>query len=207
MRYLDETFPGLPLNPPLFYRWPVGLRFDLGGRASTADERDEVLNRATTLFKAAFSEDDSCIVVAQDWSEDHRSPGLSHAPALFEFSRGNAIGLHRPEGQVEAPDPEEPEIGLCTLTWVEQPVRHSCDTSWFLRPSQMPIMHGIRPLAAACIGSIDQATSFCTCTTIAELISSVEPQIRWADSIGISTPGFSITIALGLIRRFLPRDD
>jgi hypothetical protein len=123
MHYLGETFPGLILNPPLFYRWPVGLRFDLGGRATTPDEVDYVVKRATALFNAAFNADDMCIVVAQDWPEENRHPWLADVLPLFAFARGNGVGLEAPDGQIVAQDVEEPEIGPHTLTWVEQPAR------------------------------------------------------------------------------------
>ena len=54
IEYLGENFPGLFLHAPLFYRWPVGLRFDLGGRATTPKETDLVVERATALYEASF---------------------------------------------------------------------------------------------------------------------------------------------------------
>lgn len=121
--YLNEAFPGLILNPPLFYRWPVGLRFDLGGSVSTQDEMDFVLTRANALFNAVFGADDMCIVVAQDWLPENRSPWLEHVPPLFAFSESAGVGLQKPNGQLEIPDADEPELGSYTLTWVEQPAR------------------------------------------------------------------------------------
>lgn len=116
-QYLRDLFPGLVLNPPLFYRWPVGLRFDLGGRAANAEEVDCVVGRATTLFEAVFDTDDTCIVVAQDWP-DH--PGF---PPLFVFAQSNAVGLEMPQDQLELLDQEEPEVGPYTLTWAVQQAR------------------------------------------------------------------------------------
>lgn len=123
MRYLGETFPGLSLNAPLFYRWPIGLRFDLGGRATATAEADHVRERATALFNRVFSPSDMCIVVAQDWPEENRHPWLAAVLPLFDFAQGNGVGLEAPHGQLEAQDEEEPEVGPHTLTWVEQPVR------------------------------------------------------------------------------------
>ncbi|WP_452233326.1 DUF3885 domain-containing protein [Kroppenstedtia sanguinis] len=28
--YLNTHFPSLPLRPPLFYNWKIGIRFELG---------------------------------------------------------------------------------------------------------------------------------------------------------------------------------
>lgn len=118
--YLSENFPGLILNAPLFYRWPIGLRFDLGGRATAPQEVEEVMRRSTALFEAVFSLEDSCIVVSQDWPCDDK---VSHLSALFDFSRNYSARLERPQGCVEVQEAEEPEIGPHTLTWVEQPAR------------------------------------------------------------------------------------
>jgi hypothetical protein len=28
--FINENFPNLPLRPPLFYNWEIGIRFELG---------------------------------------------------------------------------------------------------------------------------------------------------------------------------------
>jgi hypothetical protein len=121
--YLGENFPGLTLDAPLFYRWPVGLRFDLGGRACTPEETDVVVKRATTLFEAVFTLEDSCIVVAQDWPRDDRWAALAHLSPLFRFASNLSVGLDDPGGRVEVQESEEPELGPHTLSWVDQPPR------------------------------------------------------------------------------------
>jgi hypothetical protein len=119
--YLGANFPRLFLHPPLFYRRPVGLRFDLGGRATTPQDKDVVLDRATALYEASFAGENTSIVVAQDWRGNEPPPiGLS---PLFVFSESHAVGLQRPDGQVEVADPEELEAAPQTLTWVRQPAR------------------------------------------------------------------------------------
>jgi hypothetical protein len=40
---LNQYFSGLHLNGGLFYRWPFGIRFDLGGRALTPEDTDEIV--------------------------------------------------------------------------------------------------------------------------------------------------------------------
>ena len=65
--YLGANFPRLFLHLPLFYRWPVSLRFDLGGRATTPQDTDVVVDRATALYEASFAGENTSIVVAQDW--------------------------------------------------------------------------------------------------------------------------------------------
>src|SRR5258708_23781558 len=121
IRYRGDNLPGLSLDAFLFYRWPVGLRFDLGGRACTPEETDEVLKRATALFEAVFTPRDSCIVVAQDWPSDNNGwSGLAHLSPLFAFASSLSVGLNTPRERVEVKELEEPEIGSHTLTWVEQ---------------------------------------------------------------------------------------
>jgi hypothetical protein len=43
VRYLAQQFPNLQLGGALFYSWPIGMRFDLGGRAQTPEETDFVI--------------------------------------------------------------------------------------------------------------------------------------------------------------------
>jgi hypothetical protein len=68
MEYLNERFPALTLDAGLFYRWPVGIRFDLGGRPDPSSQvMSGVLDRATVLYEALFEADDKCVVIGQDW--------------------------------------------------------------------------------------------------------------------------------------------
>jgi hypothetical protein len=124
VHYLNQEFPGLHLDGGLFYRWPFGIRFDLGGRAKTRDGTDRVLSRATKLFEAAFDPKDSCVIVAQGWPGDDCPPiELSHLSSLFEFARRRPIGIGRPHGKVEWQDTGDLETGPSTLTWVTEPSR------------------------------------------------------------------------------------
>jgi hypothetical protein len=124
IEYLGENFPGLFLHAPLFYRWPVGLRFDLWGGATTPQETDLVVERATGLYEASFAGESTSIVVAQDWPRDEGADAeLPHLTPLFVFSDRVNVGLQKPDGQVEVADPEEPEAAPHTLTWVRQPAR------------------------------------------------------------------------------------
>jgi hypothetical protein len=124
IRYLGEHFPGLTLDAPLFYRWPVGLRFDLGGRACTPGEADGVVQRATGLFEAVFPPEDSCTVVAQDWTgDDSRWSGFAHLSPLFDFAESQLVGLAGSGARVEVQALEEPDVGPQTLTWVDQAAR------------------------------------------------------------------------------------
>ena len=59
--YLSEKFQSLTLGGGLFYRWPVGIRFELGP--------DAFRERAPKLYEVVFAPEDSCVVVSQDWPE------------------------------------------------------------------------------------------------------------------------------------------
>ena len=124
IKYLGENFPGLFLHAPLFYRWPVGLRFDLGGRATTPQDTDLVVERATALYEATFAGESTSIVVAQDWPrEEAGDAALPHLTPLFVFADRENVGLQKPNGQVEVVDPDEREAVPHTLTWLKQPAR------------------------------------------------------------------------------------
>jgi tetratricopeptide (TPR) repeat protein len=52
------------------------------------------------LFEAVFDPKDSCVIVAQDWPDDHHPPiGLTHP--LFKFAQLHLIGIGARQGKVE----------------------------------------------------------------------------------------------------------
>ncbi|UOQ55236.1 DUF3885 domain-containing protein [Hymenobacter cellulosivorans] len=81
--FIQQHFPGLFLSSGLFYRWPIGIRFDLQGEhpiylkpghpaysptvrlAYNEAYFREVNHRASTLFHAAFQPDDELVLVYQ----------------------------------------------------------------------------------------------------------------------------------------------
>jgi hypothetical protein len=68
-QFLQLHYPGLKLRAPLFYLWPVGLRFDLQADFSASDDAyfQEVAYRAALLFEEIFQPDDPVLVVHQLW--------------------------------------------------------------------------------------------------------------------------------------------
>lgn len=56
---------GPVLRKPVFYSWPIGIRFDLQSEYHTSDEAyfREVTRRADTLFQATFQPDDDVLIV------------------------------------------------------------------------------------------------------------------------------------------------
>lgn len=67
--FMQNNFPGLLLRAPLFYSWPIGIRFDLQNESSSSDDAyfREVVRRAGVLFQAVFQADDPVLVVHQQW--------------------------------------------------------------------------------------------------------------------------------------------
>ena len=66
---MQKNFSGLLLRAPLFYSWPIGIRFDLQNDSSTPDDAYfcEVARRAGVLFQAVFKADDPILIVHQQW--------------------------------------------------------------------------------------------------------------------------------------------
>ncbi len=122
--YFREHFPALVLGDALFYTWPIGIRFDLGGRALSAEEIAEVKRRATALFEAIFIPGDRCIVVSRDSSEDD-TPHHEQAPfwGLSDFAVHQAVGLRQPSGHGQIRGVDGAETSCHNLIWFEQSAR------------------------------------------------------------------------------------
>ncbi len=122
--YFREHFPALVLGDALFYTWPIGIRFDLGGRARSAEDFAKVQRRATALFEAIFIPGDACIVVSQDWPDgDTPNHGQTHLLMLSDFAVKQAVGLLQPSGHVRIQEVDGDETSSYTLTWFEQSAR------------------------------------------------------------------------------------
>jgi hypothetical protein len=93
MKYLNDHFPALNLDAGLFYRWPIGIRFDLSGQHDPSSQvPSEVLQRATALYEALFTSDDQCVVIGQEWS------GNGIPPRYTDLFSTPETGLTDPEG-------------------------------------------------------------------------------------------------------------
>lgn len=67
--FLQKNYRGLLLCAPIFYSWPMGIRFDLQNNSPIADDSyfREVVRRASMLSQAFFQADDPILVVHQQW--------------------------------------------------------------------------------------------------------------------------------------------
>lgn len=120
--FLNQNFYGLHLFGGLFYRWPVAIRFDLGGRAVTPEAMEVVQHRSVQLFESVFEQQDLCAIVAQDWPDEDHHVEFDYLEPLFAFAERHAIGIGVPDGEAElgAPDPEQLPS---RLTWKALPSR------------------------------------------------------------------------------------
>jgi len=71
--FLRAHFNGLTLKQPLFYNWPIALRFNLQyGEVGTTSYFQEVVHRATKLFDEVFEPTDSLFFVLTDYRYKRR---------------------------------------------------------------------------------------------------------------------------------------
>ncbi|UXO88929.1 MULTISPECIES: DUF3885 domain-containing protein [Bacillus] len=70
-RFLKSHFPDLLLTPPLFYGWPIGLRFEVAdwslGKESIVLEKAG--DRALEIVKYAFDPEDAMLLVTDVYTE------------------------------------------------------------------------------------------------------------------------------------------
>jgi len=72
--YLDENFPKLKIEKPLFYNWPIGLRFEIG--QDELEVSDEYFNaaheRAVSIFESVFGHNDEIELIYQQYSDGRK---------------------------------------------------------------------------------------------------------------------------------------
>jgi len=85
--YLKSKFENLILEPPLFYSWSVGIRFEIGSKNIPIfiDEKQRRINEkyfTEALFKAVaifdFKDDDEILFVYQQFSDGRRTIGKNN---------------------------------------------------------------------------------------------------------------------------------
>jgi hypothetical protein len=111
--YLSEKFPSLTLGGGLFYRWPVGIRFQLGP--------DVFRERAPKLYEVVFAPEDSCVIVSQDWP-DHTALHQRYSRVFFlpgAFDSRYPLGLQ----SLEMTAGEHGEQETFSLQWAQVPAR------------------------------------------------------------------------------------
>lgn len=91
--YLDENFPKLKIEKPLFYNWPIGLRFEIG--QDELEVSDEYFNaaheRAVSIFEAVFSQNDEIEIIYQQYSDGRKK--IRKGSFIFKQIESTKIGL------------------------------------------------------------------------------------------------------------------
>jgi hypothetical protein len=122
--YLAPHFPDLTLNPPLFYAWPIAVRFELGDPhhplppADPSPYFEHLHLRAKALFEAAFAPTDVCLLASAEDRYRGRGRHARRFPTIFDEARRRNLGLGRPSGCLRLTDPREPRISQ-HLLWAE----------------------------------------------------------------------------------------
>jgi len=72
--YLDKIFPELKIEKPLFYSWPIGLRFEIGqDEIELSNEYFSAAHeRAVSIFEAVFSQGDEVEIIYQQYSDGRK---------------------------------------------------------------------------------------------------------------------------------------
>jgi hypothetical protein len=152
--YMSTAFPGLSLNPPLFYRWPVGIRFELGVEEKGTTYDDVVMRRACTLYEAVFRPGDLAFIVSgrvqyastkRGGVKTNQGRYRRHRPTVFQLSTRYSLGLHGPAGcqrQVTEEDGDTREITI--LRWTEIAAR-GINYQFILRAKANADYHPRRP--------------------------------------------------------------
>lgn len=63
--YIDFNFPGFLLRKPVFYRWPIGLRFELGTDKKGQVYFSNVIDRAKELYDSIINDGDRILLIYQ----------------------------------------------------------------------------------------------------------------------------------------------
>jgi hypothetical protein len=119
--YLEANFPPLAwpkiMQGPVFHRWPIALRFELGGRSSLP----AVYAKATALYEAAFASGDICVAAAGRFVTYLRLVVPAQPKRdLFSFTaaQGLDLGAARQRKEVIESGSEHPyDDGTWVLEW------------------------------------------------------------------------------------------
>jgi hypothetical protein len=133
MTYLGEHFAGLELGPGLFYRWPFGIRFEIG--------LTSVPTRPAALFESAFSPSDTCVLIAKDWPViglstpdrlrylslfrllNDSDPAFAPMPEQLQNIFDSAFWRFPQQAELQVAGEVEEGLDRFVLSWLELPSR------------------------------------------------------------------------------------
>ena len=123
---MSSVFPGLSLNPPLFYRWPIGIRFELGREELESTYDEVVTRRAFILYEAVFRPDDLGFVVSgltryvslgKGGVRSRQGRYRRYRPTVFQLSRRHSLGLHGAAGREQLVAGDDDLREITTFRW------------------------------------------------------------------------------------------
>lgn len=131
--YMDANFPALRLEPPLFYNWPIAIRFELNGDEPKMPGASDsyfaaVVRRANRIFEETFRNSEYALVVSTEMKFQDLSPDAyrwkyrdrrKKTPDLFRLARAHGVGLSRPAGRATTCRVRGKERETMTLRWSE----------------------------------------------------------------------------------------
>lgn len=93
--YLQINFPDIPLESPLFYNAPIGIRFELGvpyRGINTQGYFTNVILRSTMIFQEVFEEKDEMFVVVNSYKSVEPYKCFNQGEDVFsKYLRNKAI--------------------------------------------------------------------------------------------------------------------
>jgi hypothetical protein len=122
-RYFERTFPGVILGGGMFYRWPIGLRFALGGEGSDAKIVATAKRRAVNVYESVFAPENDCVIASLDPIAKVAESQFRVSESLVTFAEHINIGVHLGAERIELQMENEWDAPKCVLHWVVQPSR------------------------------------------------------------------------------------
>ena len=128
--YMAKNFPDLCFGPALFYKWTVGIRFELNANHWPNVEWATVLDRACTIYETVFRPGDlGFIVSAHDFEYEPKGQGIRRLPkfrdSVFALSRRHSLGLHGIAGRQRFNSYQNKDSRIITtVQWTEIVPRH-----------------------------------------------------------------------------------
>lgn len=107
--YMLKHFPGLSLEPPLFYNWNIGIRFELGN-PQEEDEKiymERVLKRSKTLLQTLHKNNDEIFIVCH--FDLHKRELYKKLNVFNPFMRNKNVKYQMRHTVFPFRDPEEDE--------------------------------------------------------------------------------------------------
>jgi hypothetical protein len=124
-QYMRQHFPGLQLNPALFYSWTVGMRFELNAARQSNAQWETILERATKLYESVFESSDVGLIVSGHEIEiESKARRRGKLPefrnSVFSLSRRESLGLHGIAGRQRLTSYQDRESRITSvLRWTE----------------------------------------------------------------------------------------